>query len=240
MLRMPPLGMASRPLMARLRIASSNCAGSTRTGQRSAPGCSSTTICSPRVRRSMVAICGSPWLRSTMAGCSGWLREKASSRRVSSAPRSAPPSASWMVSRNSGSEAACSAAISRLPMMMPSRLLKSCATPPVSWPTASIFTAWRNCASIALRSVMSSEKPSRYSGLPSLSLTGTLVVRSRRTPLWRVVMGSSGVICRSAEFEHRAIALARNDRPGPWGRNRSRSCPDTRCGCSRADPRPPD
>ena len=27
--------------------------------------------------------------------------------------------------------------------MMVSRLLKSCATPPVSWPTASIFCAWR-------------------------------------------------------------------------------------------------
>ena len=30
-------------------------------------------------------------------------------------------------------------AISRLPLMMVSRLLKSCATPPVSWPIASIF-----------------------------------------------------------------------------------------------------
>ena len=33
--------------------------------------------------------------------------------------------------------------VSRLPMMMVSRLLKSWAMPPVSWPTASIFCAWR-------------------------------------------------------------------------------------------------
>ncbi|KRC17935.1 hypothetical protein ASE31_28480 [Acidovorax sp. Root217] len=32
--------------------------------------------------------------------------------------------------------------------MMPcSRLLKSCAMPPVSWPTASIFCAWRSASS---------------------------------------------------------------------------------------------
>ena len=34
-----------------------------------------------------------------------------------------------------------------VPRMAVSRLLKSCATPPASCPTASIFCAWRNCAS---------------------------------------------------------------------------------------------
>ena len=38
--------------------------------------------------------------------------------------------------------------VSRLPMMTVSRLLKSCATPPVSWPIASIFCDWRNASSI--------------------------------------------------------------------------------------------
>ena len=36
--------------------------------------------------------------------------------------------------------------VSRLPTMMVSRLLKSCATPPVSWPTASIFCACRTAS----------------------------------------------------------------------------------------------
>ena len=35
---------------------------------------------------------------------------------------------------------------SRLPITAISRLLKSCATPPVSWPIVSIFCAWRNCS----------------------------------------------------------------------------------------------
>ena len=32
--------------------------------------------------------------------------------------------------------------------MTVSRLLKSCATPPVSWPIASIFCAWRSASSV--------------------------------------------------------------------------------------------
>src|SRR4028119_2232402 len=36
---------------------------------------------------------------------------------------------------------------SRLPEIPAKRLLKSCASPPVSWPTASIFWDWRGRAS---------------------------------------------------------------------------------------------
>ena len=38
------------------------------------------------------------------------------------------------------------------PTTTASMLLKSCAMPPVSWPTASIFWTWRSCASAAWRS----------------------------------------------------------------------------------------
>src|SRR5229473_1978836 len=62
--------------------------------------------------------------------------------------------------------------MSRLPTMIVRRLLKSCATPPVSWPTASIFCDWANCSracpssrrasrrilSVRLRSAMSAAK----------------------------------------------------------------------------------
>ena len=40
---------------------------------------------------------------------------------------------------------------SRLPMMIVSRLLKSCATPPVRWPMASSFCDWRKASSAADR-----------------------------------------------------------------------------------------
>ena len=44
---------------------------------------------------------------------------------------------------------------SMLPMMTVSRLLKSCAMPPVSWPTASIFCAWRSACSVISRRAVS-------------------------------------------------------------------------------------
>ena len=49
-------------------------------------------------------------------------------------------------------------------MMIASRLLKSCARPPVSWPTASIFCEWRNCSrwvSASRRSVRSRTMPTK-------------------------------------------------------------------------------
>ena len=39
--------------------------------------------------------------------------------------------------------------ISMVPVITVRMLLKSCATPPVSWPMASIFCAWRTWASLA-------------------------------------------------------------------------------------------
>ncbi len=70
------------------------------------------------------------------------------------------------VGRPSGQRSAASRA---LPMMTVSRLLKSCATPPVSWPTASIFCAWRSCASASRSAVTSrrnadEDRPSSYVG----------------------------------------------------------------------------
>ena len=46
-----------------------------------------------------------------------------------------------------------------VPMMTVSILLKSWATPPVNWPTASIFWACRICVSAAILSVRSRMKP---------------------------------------------------------------------------------
>ena len=54
-------------------------------------------------------------------------------------------------------------------MMMVSRLLKSCAMPPVSWPTASIFCACRSASSTFSRSLMALATRASSSSLSSLS-----------------------------------------------------------------------
>ena len=50
-------------------------------------------------------------------------------------------------SADSRSSAEPDASVSHHPLITVSRLLKSCATPPASCPIASIFWAWRSCAS---------------------------------------------------------------------------------------------
>ncbi len=54
--------------------------------------------------------------------------------------------------------------------MMASRLLKSCAMAPVSWPTTSIFWDCTSWASRALRSVMSVKVTTVPTTAPSLSM----------------------------------------------------------------------
>ncbi len=64
-------------------------------------------------------------------------------------------------------------------MMMVSRLLKSCASPPVSWPTASIFCACTSAAWLAFCSVMSvvmTKKPTTVR--PSVPISGTTTLRA--------------------------------------------------------------
>ncbi len=93
-------------------------------------------------------------LTSIGCGASGWRREKASKRWVSDAARSAPriaPSANRRIS--SRLSPARWRRSSRLPVITCSRLLKSCATPPVSCPTASIFCAWRSASCAFSRSI---------------------------------------------------------------------------------------
>ena len=58
--------------------------------------------------------------------------------------------------------------MSMLPSTTVSRLLKSWATPPVSWPTASILRAWASCSSRLRRSVTSSMVPKISCGLAVL------------------------------------------------------------------------
>src|SRR5262245_11918712 len=81
------------------------------------------------------------WLTSSGFGSSGCCREKASSRCVNMAARCAPRMAlsSARVNRDAAPplrSPSWRCAVLRLPMTMVSKLLKSCATLPESWPTA--------------------------------------------------------------------------------------------------------
>ena len=64
-----------------------------------------------------------------------------------------------MIAASCGSSATASASRSMVPVMTVSMLLKSCAMPPVSWPTASIFWDCRLRSSAAIVSVRSRMKP---------------------------------------------------------------------------------
>ena len=101
---------------------------------------------SPSARRSMSSMPRISRPRLTTLGASGWRRPNASSCEASFAPRERRRSRSAVAARRAGSGDVPGQSC-RLPPMTCRTLLKSCATPPVSLPTASIFCAWRSCAS---------------------------------------------------------------------------------------------
>ena len=168
MVSVPPSGIASRALIARFRITCSICTGSISAGQRFSSSFVSTRIARPSVARSRSPMPRTTWFRSTSTGVSACLRENASNWRTRSAPRPA-------VCRIIASRRACAGwspnrlcSISALPVIDASRLLKSCATPAVSRPTAAMVCAWRSRSSVcrrAVTSVYSVTKPPPGSGV---------------------------------------------------------------------------
>ena len=103
-----------------------------------------------RLRRSSMPPTSSA--TSTAAGFNSWRRANASNRWVSAAPRSAPCMALSRSRFARGSSGRRFFSSSRLPNTAMSRLLKSCAIPPVSWPIVSSFCASNSCASACSRS----------------------------------------------------------------------------------------
>ena len=150
----PPSGIASRALTARLRIAFSSWLGSTFTRGRFGARSVSRRMREPIVPRrnsAKEAICA---FTSVLTGESGWRRAKASSLCVIVAARSAPFTASRRRVRRGLSSGRPRSTRSRLSSTTLSRLLKSWATPPVSWPIASIFWLWRSASSARSRSAL--------------------------------------------------------------------------------------
>ncbi|MCY1534850.1 hypothetical protein D9M68_702340 [compost metagenome] len=81
--------------------------------------------------------------------CIGCCRLKASTWRTSSRPRRAAALISCRLSRAGAPGGRSWRASSALPRMAARMLLKSCATPPASVPSASIFCDWASCCSSA-------------------------------------------------------------------------------------------
>ena len=143
--RPPPGAIASRALMQRLSSAFSSCegidlrrpqpAGADHLDRRCpAPPCAGSALPSRR------SAC---WRRPAWDQASAGARTPAAS--ASGTPPCARPPAPTRCSAprpSSRPSAIRFSSSSRLPLMPPSRLLKSCAMPPVSWPTAS--SCWRS------------------------------------------------------------------------------------------------
>ena len=147
----------------------------------------------PRVRRSIRLTEVSASLTRTARGRSGWRRPNASSCRTSAAPRSALPVICDSSSRAPGS--ATWSSISAELRIAVSRLLKSCAIPPASWPIACNFWPWTSCSCRSISPVTSRSRSTTPDTAPSGSSTGlawTETVTSPRTSS-RARVGATGL-----------------------------------------------
>jgi len=131
---LPPCGIASRELSARLRIAVARWLGSTVAKQVSSLNTDSISMCSPSVGRSSLAVSMISVLISTSLGCSGLpARERPEDAGSGPAPR-----ARGLVDHPGDGGKLCGSfsrqrrpRISMVPVMTVRILLKSCAMPPV-------------------------------------------------------------------------------------------------------------
>ena len=140
--------IASRALITRFSSAASIWPRSARTVHEGAASTDS-EMPSPSVRASRSRMPPMTCSGSSTSGDRRWRREKESSWLVRRAARRDPSSAlSASLAPRSSRVPRCRSSSSE-PMMVVSRLLKSCAMPPVSWPTASIFCAWCSRSSAA-------------------------------------------------------------------------------------------
>ena len=173
--------IASRALIARFSSAFSIWPGSMKVFHSPPPKTVSISTPSPIARRRMSSI---PWTKRvtlTTFGSSAWRRPNASSCAASRDPRATPASALATRVSARGLPAISLASNCRLPDTTCSRLLKSCATPPVNLPTVSIFCACASFASASRRVAISAmTRASRF----SLSWRSCSSARSR-CRIWR-------------------------------------------------------
>ena len=139
-------------------------------------------MCSPIRRRSILSISATTPLRSRTSGCSICRRLYASSWRVNDAARSDALRISSTTDRFASPGGKSRSKSCVLPRMAVSRLLKSWAMPPASWPTASIFWDCRNCSSRWRCSLTSRWVPQTRTSRPSSMKPTTLLRKTRGRP----------------------------------------------------------
>ena len=151
----PPGRTASRALAARFSATCETWPGSARTHSGRSPGSTWVDTPSPSRRRNMSAMSASVAARSMVCGRSTCLRLKARSWPTRSAARRPALRISAALDCWSGSSPRSASSSSEWPMIATRRLLKSCAMPLESRPSASILCACTSSASSRRRSVRS-------------------------------------------------------------------------------------
>ncbi len=146
---------------------------SKRDGQSSGASVTRSVIPSPRTRRSSFSLA---WATSFRSSTSGWMncrRANVSSCRVRSRARSAAPRISSTSSMQVGAPASASIRSDSTQLRTTvSRLLKSWATPPASWPMAAMRAEWSSPACSRFRS----SSPRRHSPM------SRVIERTRSSP----------------------------------------------------------
>ena len=99
---------------------------------------------SPRIRASILVMLLTTSFMSRRRGCITWRRLKVNNWRVNPAARSAAWMICWDDRFEAGLKLPPAPSSDAWPWITVRILLKSCATPPASWPIASIFWACRN------------------------------------------------------------------------------------------------
>jgi hypothetical protein len=161
MVMLPPRGIASRALSARLSSTCSSWPGSARTRPSSGERSSRTVQSSPIMRRTTGSHPLITWFRSSISARSTCRRLNASNWPVTAAVRSA---AFWMNSTSARTASGMSGRRrmnSAAPMTTLIWLLASWATPPASRPTDSIRWACRSRSAVVLFSVTSVHTPAK-------------------------------------------------------------------------------
>ena len=231
-----PTVPASCAFIARFRIMRSIWVRSTSAGHRLGCSTASTVTPPPIAAGNRPRSSATTALRSVERGSNRWRRANASSCRVRSPPRSAASrmAASRAAVRGSRGMPPASPVASRnsmLPMMTVSRLLKSCATPEVSWPTASMRSVLASRASVPARSATSCARRRSASSRRSRSTSRAFTSPSISVPLptqCRIVPAASAT----------GSTRVRNQRwrPSRW-RSRCSSSSGARSACARSHSR---
>ena len=132
----PPLGMASRAFSARLTSASSSSLGSTQTRAVSGATCTRISKRLPSTLRTSRSTSVKPWSNTSACGCTGRRPANRSRCCVNWLPVSTARKVAASGTCRSAA-AGCREIRCALLLTTPSRLLKSCAMPPVRQPSAS-------------------------------------------------------------------------------------------------------